>query len=371
MKYGNITEVVLEEIALSNSDPTSQQSIKKLSSYQDTFITNDEDLKIEYHKLPEISTQKNLPWYCYYLFISIIRETSSNIFSWVFIFSVWLPIVIFMAIPLYKPFLNSPTFNNYTFNVFKVYARLLEVSGEIYKLFLTYFETDNKCSLTPNDELLIGFNQIDFEGIPLILRIFIFYVILGMNFLFRFFLCNPKFHTNVFKVMTYNAKRELFKYSESYLCYVFVIAPLYLIANLLIDIYGMQSFNFEGVSFMSIPKYLIYNICQVPLYIISLNVFEVWFSSEYMTKSFFMKIANTIWIYLTLSAYCIAIVTFPRIFFKLIGYNNDDYSIKDMTPLLSYILTPFFNFSLLDLLSYSFVSIMVFITVFTSSLIIL
>ncbi len=109
----NITDTILSKITISDIDSTNFYSVKKLDIYQESIGINDVDLGINYYFSPKASKMKNLSWYCYYLFITIIRNTLKNVFSKNFIFFLWIPSVIFSSISLCKLFFNYYNLNYY------------------------------------------------------------------------------------------------------------------------------------------------------------------------------------------------------------------------------------------------------------------
>ncbi len=359
---GNIIDAVLNEITLSDTDPTNLQSIKKLSTYLDSLGVDEKDLNIENYVLKNVVNQKNLFWYTYYLFITLVRNTISNVFSKSAIFLGWIPIFIFLLIPTYKPFLNNQTLNYYTFDFFKVYSQMLGCCGKIYLMYLNNIRVNGGISMINSEYAFNGLTQINSEEISKFADAWFLYVFMGMHFILRKLFVNPSYHLNIFRVMSYNAERGLFTYRESYFCFIFASAPLFIVSNLIADIYGMQTFDFEGVGFLTIPKYLVYTIGNIPIYLCCLGFYNKWFMKEILNMSFIKRTIIRFWAYLMVLTYIVTTILFCLLFYYLLLIENLDNFNRAM--FYSFFITPFFEGCFLDFIAYSLVCITLFIVFF-------
>ncbi len=237
--------------------------------------------------------------------------------------------------------------------------------GKIYLVFLSNIEKNGGCSLiSPLLLFFHGFFIIDFGQLPYITAIFLPFTLFALHFIFRIFLCNLEYHKDIFRVMTYNVNCQLFCKVESYWCFIFASAPVFLISNILVDIYGMQTINFRGIGLKSIPKYLMYNIANVPFYLLLANFYKIWFKEEYMSKSFLKKIIIKIWKVIIIFEYIITIIIFSMFLYAVSGLIKQISPGYFLTSYPCYIFTPYFCGNFLDLIIYSLISLIMFFSVF-------
>ncbi len=154
-----------------------------------------------------------------------------------------------------------------------------------------------------------------------------------------------------------------------YFCFIFASAPLFIIFNLIADIYGIQTFDFKGIGFLSIPKYLVYNLGNVPTYLCFLGLYRTWFMKETLNMSFNKQLMIRLWVFLIILIYILTTSLSCTLFYYFLLTESLENYIFNIVP--SFLMTPFFEGSFFDFIAYSLVCIALFIAIFFLNVMIL